>query len=267
MEEKRKVYGYCRISSPSQSITRQIVNIIRAYPNAKIVEETYTGRTSARPKYQWLLKIVKSGDTIVFDEVSRMSRNAEEGFKTYQKLYNKGVNLVFLKEPQIGTDRYRENMQKRIDKIKMDDRATGKFVNAVIEDMQEYMWDLARDQIADAFARSQAEVDYLHQRTKEGIAEAKAAGHIPGRRNGQRVNTRRGLECKEVMLKTARAFGGNMKDVDLIKLMSCGRKSYYKWKRELMPELDAGKSKEEIIDMMKNAAEKIEAGYEKKGRE
>ena len=35
-----------------------------------------------------------------------MSRNADDGFKLYEQLYNKGVNLVFLKEPHINTETY-----------------------------------------------------------------------------------------------------------------------------------------------------------------
>lgn len=44
-------------------------------------------------------KKIQPGDVLVFDEISRMSRNAAEGFQDYKELYNKGVNLIFLKEP------------------------------------------------------------------------------------------------------------------------------------------------------------------------
>lgn len=57
-----------------------------------------------------LLKVVKAGDTIVFDEVSRMGRTADEGFELYKELYEKGVELVFLKEPHINTEVYKKAM-------------------------------------------------------------------------------------------------------------------------------------------------------------
>lgn len=38
-----KIYGYCRISTPKQNIERQIRNILREYPDAIIVQETFTG--------------------------------------------------------------------------------------------------------------------------------------------------------------------------------------------------------------------------------
>lgn len=44
------VYGYCRISTPQQSITRQIRNIKAEYPKAIILEEAFTGTKMNRPK-------------------------------------------------------------------------------------------------------------------------------------------------------------------------------------------------------------------------
>ena len=78
------IYGYCRISTNKQSIDRQIRNIKAAYPEAVIVEEIYTGtKFQGRDKLDKIVKTVKEDDTIVFDSVSRMSRNAEEGMQLY----------------------------------------------------------------------------------------------------------------------------------------------------------------------------------------
>ena len=69
-----KIYGYCRISTPKQSIERQIRNILSAYPEAIIYQEVYTGKKLyERKEFEKLLSRVKKGDTIVFDSVSRMS--------------------------------------------------------------------------------------------------------------------------------------------------------------------------------------------------
>ena len=69
------MYGYCRISQKKQSIERQIRNIKEAYPEAVIIEEAFTGTKIDRPEWNKLYKKAKSGDTIIFDSVSRMSRN------------------------------------------------------------------------------------------------------------------------------------------------------------------------------------------------
>ena len=74
-------YAYCRVSTKHQRIARQITNITELYPKAIIIKEFYTGTTQSRPQWDKLISQIKKGDTIVFDSVSRMSRNAEEGFK------------------------------------------------------------------------------------------------------------------------------------------------------------------------------------------
>lgn len=102
-----KQYGVCRISTSKQNIERQVRNILAVYPDAVIVKEIYTGtKIQGRTKLEEVLKIVKFGDWIIFDSVSRMSRNAEEGFALYEELFYRGVTLVFLKEPHINTDTY-----------------------------------------------------------------------------------------------------------------------------------------------------------------
>ncbi len=84
-----------RISRSQQSIERQIRNIKKEYEKALILQEAFTGTKMDRPEWNKLYKKVKSGDTIVFDSVSRMSRTADEGVQTYFELYEKGIQLFF----------------------------------------------------------------------------------------------------------------------------------------------------------------------------
>ena len=74
------IYRYCRISNKKQNIERQIRNILAVYPTAIIVKEVFT-RTSFYGRKEWdkLMKIIKPGDTIVFDSVSRMCGSEDEG--------------------------------------------------------------------------------------------------------------------------------------------------------------------------------------------
>ena len=107
-----KQYGYARISTHKQRIERQLRNIKAKYPSAVILQDEYTGTKLSRPSWDKLMKIIKGGDTIIFDSVSRMSRNAEEGFAVYETLYNQGVELIFLKEPHINTQTYKKAVQR-----------------------------------------------------------------------------------------------------------------------------------------------------------
>ena len=97
------IYGYCRVSTKHQRITRQVTNIKELYPDAVIIKEFYTGTTQNRPLWDKLMKQIRPGDTIIFDSVSRMSRNATEGFKDYKTLYEAGIHLEFINEPLINT--------------------------------------------------------------------------------------------------------------------------------------------------------------------
>ena len=80
-------YGYCRVSTTRQKLNRHIDTIREYDPDAVIVTEKFTGTTQERPVWQRLKSTVREGDTIVFDDISRMSRTAAEGFEEYKQLY------------------------------------------------------------------------------------------------------------------------------------------------------------------------------------
>ena len=107
------IYGYARVSTPHQKLERQITNILNLYPKAQIFREHFTGTTQSRPIWDKLINLVQACDTIVFDSVSRMSRNATEGFQDYKKLYEMDISLIFLNEPLINTSVY-ENSKSNL---------------------------------------------------------------------------------------------------------------------------------------------------------
>ena len=194
-----KEYGYCRISTPKQNISRQERNIIELYPAAHIIKEVYTGtKTTGRKEWNKLYKLVKQESaagkevTIIFDSVSRMSRNAEEGFQLYEELFNLGIDLVFLKEQHINTDTYKKALENNV-------QLTGTNVGFILEGINKYLLSLAKEQIKIAFEQSEEEVLDLHQRTSEGIKTAKLNGKQIGRIKGNKYTTK-----KEIILKTAR---------------------------------------------------------------
>lgn len=226
---KIKIYGYCRVSTKVQNIERQIKNILGEFQEAKIYQETYTGTTTERKEWQKLKKVLKIGDTIVFDSVSRMSRNSEEGIKEYFKLMEKGVNLIFLKEKYINTDVYKKQIEQS--KINLTENNV---VNAILEGIEKALKLLAIEQIKIAFDQAEKEVLDLRQRTKEGLAQAKIKGNVSGRRQGAKVETKKAKEKKEQILKMSKAFNGTMKDKDIIEILGIDRGTYYKYKRELM---------------------------------
>lgn len=222
---KKRTYGYCRISTPKQSIDRQIDNIKSKYPDAVIVEEEYTGTRMDRPAWSRLYKQLHAGDTVIFDEVSRMSRNAEEGFEVYQELFNRGIHLVFLKEGMLNTDVFKQTQQIAL--------VGNDIADIYIEATNRVLMILAENQIKAAFETAQHEVDFLHKRTSEGVRKAQANGKQVGRTTGAKVVTRKAKEKKAVILKHCKDFGGSLNDAECISLTGLSRNTYYKYKREL----------------------------------
>lgn len=228
------IYGACRVSTRKQSIDRQIRNIKDIYPDAVIIKEAYTGRKINRPVFEALLKKVKPGDTIVFDEVSRMCRNEEEGFQTYKDLYARGINLVFLKEPHINTAVYKTALERQIQlAVSTGNQATDDLINAIADAINKYAMTLLEEQIKLAFRQAQHEVEFLSMRTKEGQQTAVLNGKTIGIEKGRKLTIKKEAPAKELILKHNIDFGGTLNDIETMKIVDVSRGTYYKYKREL----------------------------------
>ena len=220
-------YGYCRISTGKQNIERQVRNIQSTFPNAVIVKEVYTGtKFQGRKELDKILDKVQPGDTIIFDSVSRMSRNAEDGYTLYEKLFREEISLVFLKEPHINTETYKKAMSNQI-------ALTGDKVDLILEGVNRYLMELAKEQIRIAFEQAEKEVSDLHQRTKEGIETARLNGKQIGQAKGTTYETQKAKIAKDIIRRHNKSFGGSLTDTETMKQAGISRKSFYKYKREL----------------------------------
>ena len=221
------IYGYCRVSTKTQNIERQERNIKAVYPDAAIVKEAFTGtKVYERKAFMKLVGSLKSGDTLVFDSVSRMSRNADEGVTLYMELFNKGIELVFLKERYIDTQVYADNLKDRI-------QLTGAIEDEIFKGINSYFRALAEKQIRIAFEQAEKEVTDLQQRTREGMATAKLNGKQIGIPTGTKLTTKKSVVAKEIISKHCKTFGGSLSDIECIKLCGITRKTYYNYKKQL----------------------------------
>ena len=228
------IYAYCRVSTQHQKLARQITNITALYPTATIIKEFYTGTKQDRPNWNKLMGQIKTGDTIVFDSVSRMSRNASEGFKDYKMLYELGVNLIFLNEPLINTSVFDSTKSNLLNiNIETGNVAVDDFFKGNIQLINNFMMALAEEQIKAAFDQAEKEVTDLHSRISQGIREAKKNGTQIGLTKGTTLVTSKSIECKEIIKKHAADFGGTLNDTEVMTLCKISRNSYYKYKREL----------------------------------
>ncbi|WP_042455596.1 recombinase family protein [Neobacillus dielmonensis] len=152
-----KKYSYIRVSSIDQNENRQIESMKSIGISKKdMFIDKLSGKNTDRPKYQELKEIVQKGDIIVFDSITRLSRNYEDIKDEYQYYLKKGVFLEFIKEPILNTPK------ERVDDI-----------------VQIALADVILSLLA-AFAQKEREDIRLRQ--AEGIALAKAKGKFKGRK-------------------------------------------------------------------------------------
>lgn len=239
-----KIYGYARTSSQKQNIERQLENILNEFPTATLIQEKYTGTTIDRPKFNNMKKAIERDlnaglkVTIVFDSVSRMSRNSTEGINQYMEFFDKGIELVFLKEQYINTDVYRNNIEQT-NNVKVDDKDLN---NTIMEGIREYLKLVAIKQIQIAFDQSEKEVKDIQQRTKEGIKKARdkaienGQDFNIGNKKGDKLVTKKSIVMKEKIKQLSKDFNGAYKDTEVMELINLSRNTYYRYKKQLIGE-------------------------------
>lgn len=256
-----KQFGYVRISTVQQNIQRQIANIKAQYPKAIIIQDEYTGTKMDRPEWSKLYPTLKKGDQVIFDSVSRMSRDASEGFKVYQDLYERGVDLIFLKEPHINTASYKEALKGtlKVD-VKSGDQDTDDLITGIMTAVNKFMMAKVKGDIKKAFEQSQKEVDDLKQRVKEGMAQAKLRGAQVGRSEGDKLTVKKSEPIKALIRELSRDFKGHNTDSEVMAILSSktvkipvkkrngseelkeisaklSRNTYFKYKKEMREEV------------------------------
>ena len=243
-----KIYGYARVSTPTQRLDRQIKNIeeyCKDKKTEKIYAEKYTGTKIERPQFSQLLKVIRSGDTIIYDSVSRMSRTADEGYKLYMDLLHQNINLVFLIDSHINTDYYKRMQDRKYEIAHTGKKSIDNLIQSVLDAITVFQNEETKEKIRIAFEQSEKEVTDLHQRISEGIkivqrdnlslppAERKQIGQI----KGSRLTTRKSQAMKPLIKKMSKAFDGNMCDREIIDILAISRNTFYKYKKELFSEL------------------------------
>ena len=219
---------YVQLGGVSSDAPLYFCRTVRVDCPASLYKEKtdYTGTSIFRPEWLKLYRILRAGDVVVFDSVSRMSRHAEEGFSLYEDLYHNGIRLVFLKEHHIDTETYKKALSGSI-------AMTGTNVDFILKGINEYLMALAKEQIKLAFEQSEKEVADLHQRTREGLLTARLNGKQVGRKKGIGFETKKSKAAKEKIRIHCKAFCGTLDDVECMKLTGLARNTYYKYKRQI----------------------------------
>lgn len=171
-------YGYERISTKEerglQKFNRQETALKKYAVNhnfryLRVFKDDASGKDFNRPEWKELdnTDVLHKGDTIVMKDITRFSRQAEDGYQKYMDLLNAGINLVFIDNPTVSSDYINDllhvaDSQKLIAKVSMESMIK---LLLLVE-----------------FDRAEQERLALIQRTKDGIASSEKK---QGRKKGQ----------------------------------------------------------------------------------
>ncbi|GLV66282.1 DNA recombinase [Bacillus mycoides] len=194
---KHKKFGYVRVSSKDQNEERQIQNMKDlGIEERDIFIDKESGKNMERENYQMLKRLVRTGDTIVFDSLTRLGRNMNDTLEEFRYYEKNKVNLQFIKEPYINVN------------------YTGESTNDVIQSAIQK----ATLTILSAFAEKER-ID-IKQRQAEGIALARKQGKRLGRPS---------LEITEEFIEAYKEWkSGLITAVGAMKKYGIKRSSFYK---------------------------------------
>jgi len=139
------IIGYARVSTREQNLDRQTDQLQNAGCE-RIFQEKITGTKKERPQLDKLLDQLRPNDLIVITELYRLGRSTKDLFALVETIHQKGANLKSLSEQWLDTT-----------------TPHGKLLFTIFAGV------------------SQFERDLISERTKEGLASARARGRKGGR--------------------------------------------------------------------------------------
>lgn len=181
--------GYARVSTDDQDLSLQIDALIKAgVERRRIFEEKASGASDERPAFIALFRALRAGDTLVVWKLDRLGRRLSRLIQTIERLKEKGVQLKVLTEAIDTTT------------------PTGVLMFHIIG----------------AFAEFERNMGI--ERTKAGLAAAKARGRIGGRR--PKITTEM-VERGRLMIADEAEGGQGMTVVAAAKVLGISTSSLY----------------------------------------
>lgn len=193
-----KTFAYVRVSSEQQNIDRQI-DTMRALgiDERDTFIDKASGKDTNRQQYQALKAVVRKGDTVIFDSITRLSRNMADIKKEYKWFNQNEINMQFVKEPMLNTTNDTTDVMKQA-------------INDIILTL------------LGAFA--QQERESIKQRQAEGIKAARARGKHLGRPKAELTNNQR-KQFNELYPKWK---SGEITAIAMMKDLDLKRTTFYK---------------------------------------
>ena len=190
---KRKMWAYIRVSTDNQDLANQKLLILdwansRGLKVDNWLEIAISSRKSTKDrKIDELLANLQTGDTLIVSELSRLGRSTGEVINLVNELASRQINLVVVKQ---GLELKAGNGQ-----------------------------DIATKVMVTIFSLlAELERDLISERTKMGLARARAQGKKLGRPRGSIGKSK--LDGKEEIIKDLLDKGVNK--TNIAKILGCG---------------------------------------------
>lgn len=176
-----RLFGYLRISTKEerrkQKFTRQ-EHALKSWctenneeiPERRMYRDDASGKNFNRASWKEMEQDVQAGDTIIFKDICRFTRERDNGYKKYMELLNRGIELIFLDNPTLNTE-YIKSMQNSAEKMKRENIVGGMTMEFVI-----------RLLLVTELDKAEKERETTVKRIKDGIA---ASDKKSGRKIGQ----------------------------------------------------------------------------------
>ena len=139
------IIGYGRVSTADQNLDRQI-DALKSAGAVKLFTEKITGKKADRPELMKMIDHLRESDVVVISELTRLSRSTKDLFAIVDQIKSKGADIKSLKETWLDTT-----------------TPHGALMMTIFAGL------------------SQFEADLTAQRTREGLAAARARGRLGGR--------------------------------------------------------------------------------------
>jgi DNA invertase Pin-like site-specific DNA recombinase len=178
--------GYARVSTTDQNLNLQ-KDALQAAGCERLFTDTVSGARVERPGLRAALEACRSGDTLVVWKLDRLGRSLPHLVETVRELYGRDVGFKSLQE-QIDTT-----------------TAGGKLIFHIFASLAEF------------------ERDLIRERTKAGLAAARARGRKGGRPKG--VDQKK----QKAALALKKDAGRSVREI--CEIVGISRNTYYKYTR------------------------------------
>lgn len=173
--------AYARVSTEEQNLDRQLDQLIQyGVDKRNIYMEKVTGTKREREQLNKMINELQEGDTVIISDLTRISRSTKDLLEIVSAIKDKGASIKSIKDTWLDTT---------------SNNPYNDFLLTVMSGL------------------SQLERDLISQRTKEGLASAKARGRNGGRPSKQN-------EKKDVVIALANS---GMRITDIVKQTGLSR--------------------------------------------